>query len=74
MSILTTQKQIKNTYAVDITHYDDKTIKELRQKEQYFDEVAWSKGLYGVNGLLLQGHNTGTLYKITARVTSIYSV
>ena len=74
MTILTTQKQIKQTIAEDITYLSADKIHELRQKEGYFNEVAWSKGLYGCNGLLLQGNNSKLLYKITARTQAIYCI
>lgn len=74
MSIKTTQSEIKTTKAIDITYMDDKDIKAIKTKEGYFNEIAWSKGIYGVNGLLLQGENTKQLYKITSRSSSIYSI
>lgn len=74
MSILTTQKQIKQINAEDITYLSADKIHEIRQNEGYFNEVAWSKGLYGCNGLLLQGNNSKLLYKITARTQAIYCI
>lgn len=77
MSIQTIQKQLKELddgIALDITWYTDQQIRELREKEAYFNEVCYSKGLYGCNGLLLQGHNTKQLYKITQRTGAIFSI
>lgn len=74
MSIKTTQSQIKQTNAIDITYMDNKEIRKIKESEGWFNEIAWSRGIYGVNGLLLQGNNTKQLYKITARTSSIYSI
>ena len=74
MTIKTTQSQIKQTMAEDITYMPYEELKQLRKDEGWFDEVAWSQGIYGVNGLLLQGHNSKLLYKITARTQAIYGV
>lgn len=77
MTILTTQKQLKelpNGLAEDITYYSDEQIKALRSREIYFNEVAWSRGYYGTNGLLLQGNKTKKLYKITSRTGAIFGI
>lgn len=77
MSMLVTKKELKemgNGLAIDITYLKDKEIKELRQKEGYFNEIAWSRGMYGVTGLLLQGNNTKQLYKITERTSAIFAI
>ena len=60
----TTQKEIKNLIrtgaAIELT--DTKTIKhyELRQ-------IAYSCGIYGINGALLQHEASGQLYAIPSR-------
>ena len=78
MSIRTTRSEIrsyvKQGYAKDITYMKAEDIKEIHKNENYFDEVAYSMGTYGVNGLLLKGHNTGNMYAITNRTTAIYLV
>jgi hypothetical protein len=58
-------KEIKNTQAIDITN----TISELSET---LSVVAVSRGVYGMNGALLQGDTTGKLYKITARNTNLF--
>ena len=72
----TTQKElralVKNGQAVDITRAGIKEHDALREKEGYFSTIAHAAGVYGCNGLLLKGSNTGTLYAITARTTAIY--
>lgn len=77
MALLTTNSEIKHFptgLAIDITYWTDKQIKELKEKELYFNEIAWSRGTYGVNGQIVQGHNTKQLYKITSRTQAIYCI
>ena len=72
MSIKTTQKQIKETNAKDITYMRFEDLQKLKDSELYFKQLAYSAGVYGVNGMLLQGYNTKELYKITSRTSAIY--
>ena len=51
-----------------------KEIQEIRQKEEYFNEYAYSTGIYGCNGCILQGHKTLTFYVITKRTTALFSI
>lgn len=71
-----TQKELKNFVALgiaeDITYGDNDTRRELEEKEGFYTQIGYSAGVYGCNGMLLKGHNTGTLYAITARTTAIY--
>lgn len=71
-----TQKQLKamvaNGIAEDITNAIDTTRKEIMEREEYYNQVGYSSGVYGCNGMLLKGHKTGTLYAITGRTTAIY--
>ena len=74
MSVKTTQREIRNTWGEDITYMSSDEIHAIRNKEKYFDELAWSAGVYGCNGLLLRGHETGAVYKITDRTQAIYCI
>lgn len=74
MSVKTTQKEIRNTWGEDITNKSADEIHAIREKEKYFDELAYSCGLYGCNGLLLKGHESGAIYKITSRTQAIYCI
>lgn len=65
-------KEIRNTNAIDITHFGQGEIKELYEKEHGFEEISVSYGIYGMNGSLLQGRKTRKLYKITARNTNLF--
>ena len=71
-----TQKEIrsfvKNGIAVDITHHSNPERNELEAREGWLDKVGYSSGLYGINGGLLKGHKSGTLYAITKRSTAIF--
>ena len=72
----TTLKDIKamaNRYDVeDITYIRFEDAETLREREGYFSEVAYSVGVYGVTGKVLQGHNTKKLYAITSRTSAIF--
>ena len=69
-----TQKQIKDYVrdgaAIDITNYGfDEMDQFLR--EHNLDKIAVSRGVYGMNGGLLQDRDTGELYAITARNSAL---
>lgn len=70
----TTLKNIKNTEAIDITNYSFEAAKELGEKELGLDVLALSHGTYGMNGALLKGFATGTIYKITARTSTLFQL
>lgn len=63
---------VRSGAAVDITNHDNTARHELEARERYLDKVGYSSGVYGLNGGLLKGHNSGTLYAITARTTALY--
>jgi len=68
----TTLTNIKAFYCEDITRYSDSDIQALKNEEQFFHRVAYSIGVYGVTGCVLQGHKTGKLYKITSRNSNLF--
>ena len=70
----TTQKDIRNTNAVDITYWSTEELYKLSREEKGMNELAWSCGVYGCNAKLLQGRETGTLYKITTRSSAIWAI
>ena len=70
----TTQKDIKNFNAIDITYYKQNELDNLKACEKWFSEVAYSIGAYGCNGLVLQGASSGTLYKITQRTNALFQL
>lgn len=63
---------IKMGAAVDITNHGTAEYKALIEKEKDLDKLGYSSGIYGINGGLLQGQETGTLYAITARTTAAF--
>ena len=71
-----TQKQlremVKNGIAVDITNGNNEKRNELEKVEGWLEDVGYASGIYGCNGRLLKGHNSGKLYAITARTSAIF--
>ena len=66
-------KELAKGYNVeDITYIDTKGADELREKEGMFWNVAYSAGVYGVTGKVIQGRTTGKLYAITSRTSAIF--
>ena len=65
--IKVTQKTIKGVNAIDITSYSEDEIQALPRLEK----VAYSVGIYGMNGLLLEDEN-GKRYKIISRSTNLF--
>lgn len=66
-----TQRQLKNLVrtgaAVDVTN-----AHERRAIPEPYAQVGFSSGVYGCNGQLFKGLETGKLYAITARTTAIF--
>lgn len=71
-----TQRELKALVrtgaAVDITNHGTAEYKALMEKEKDLDKLGYSSGVYGINGGLLQGQETGALYAITARTTAAF--
>ena len=71
-----TQRQLKELVksgaAIDITYSDNATRESIRSKEGYYTQIGYAAGIYGCNGMLLQGYKTNTLYAITSRTTAIF--
>lgn len=66
-----TQKELKNYVrsglAVDITKaHDTSAINE------HIEKIGYSSGTYGINGALFVGVESGMLYAITSRSTSLF--
>ena len=66
-----TIKQLKSLVnsgvAIDVTN-----AKEKIEIPESYTQVGYSQGLYGCNGMLLKGCDTGKLYAVTGRTTAIY--
>lgn len=71
-----TQKQlremVKNGIAEDISRGTNTTRNEIEAIEGWLSQVGYASGVYGCNGMLLKGHNTGKLYAITSRTSAVY--
>ena len=63
---------VKIGAAVDISDHDNNARQELEAREGWLEKIGYSSGAYGVNGGLLKGHNSGTLYAITARTAALF--
>ena len=65
-----TQKELKNLVksgrAIDVTNADSRSA-----IPESYSRIGYSSGLYGCNGMLLQGVS-GQLYAVTQRTTAIY--
>lgn len=66
-----TKKQLANLVrtgaAIDVTH-----AKKQSDIPEYYTQIGYASGIYGCNGMLLQGCDTGKLYAVTSRTTAIY--
>lgn len=71
-----TQKQLRamvaDGIAEDITRADNEKRRELEKAEGWLRQIGYASGVYGCNGMLLQGRNSGTLYAITSRTNAIF--
>ena len=70
----TTLKEIKNYSAADISDYSFEKINRLKEGEKFLTQVAYSTGIYGISGIVLQGYSSGTLYKVTKRSIALFMV
>ena len=63
---------IANGIAEDISRGTNETRNEIESVDGWRTQVGYASGVYGCNGMLLKGHNTGKLYAITSRTQAIY--
>ena len=75
-ALKTTLKDIKEfakqAGVVDVTYYSNEALNELLKVEGFFNQVAYSAGVYGVSGAILQGAKSGKFYAITSRTNAIW--
>lgn len=66
------QREIKNGvragYFTDITNASDKDLPNFYD----VDTIAYSVGIYGINGGLLRHRQTGEIYAITCRASNLF--
>lgn len=65
-----TQKFIKNFNCDDITSFNFDDMQQLHKNIDY-TVVYISRGVYGVNGCIIQDLNTGIYYKVAARNSAL---
>lgn len=66
------RSMIADGVAWDISSGTDETRKNLEEREGRLDEVGYSSGIHGCNGVLLKGRNTGTLYIVAGRTAALH--
>lgn len=65
-----TQKQLKDMVAKGIAiNVTDASSREAIP--EYYRQIGYAQGIYGCNGMLLQGAS-GQLYAVIARTSAIY--
>ena len=66
-----TIKQLKSLVnsgaAIDVTY-----AKKQSEIPENYTQIGYASGLYGCNGMLLQGYTSGKLYAVAGRTTAIY--
>ena len=66
-----TKKQLVNLVrtgaAIDVTY-----AKKQSDIPEHYTQIGYASGIYGCNGMLLKGCETGRLYAVTSRTTAIY--
>lgn len=76
MEVKVTRKVIREYVAsgdaIDITNISLDNAKKLVADEGWLDTEMYSMGVYGCNGCLFRGHNTGNRYAITNRAQSLF--
>lgn len=60
--------------AICIDKWSFEEIEALRKQESYFNEVCYSRGVYGVNAYLFQGNKTKKYYLVSSRNSALFQV
>lgn len=72
-----TQKELRNlvslNVATDLTHCDHKETTEFI-KNHTLEKIGYSKGIYGLNGGLVQDVNSGELFAIVGRTIALFTL
>lgn len=64
----------KNVNAICIDRWSFEEIETLRKEENYFNEVAYSAGVYGITANLFQGNKTKKYYLVSSRNSVLFQV
>lgn len=59
---------------VDISDYCFDAVQQLVLDENGLAKIAYSSGVYGINGGIVQGHKTGTQYSILGRCATLFYI
>ena len=58
---------------VDLTHATEEDRRRVMSDELgWLDQIGYAAGVYGCNGKLFRGHETGLLYVIAGRTTALF--
>ena len=68
----TIREYVASGDAIDITNISLDDAKKLTADEGWLDTELYSMGVYGCNGVLFRGHNTGSRYAICDRAQSLF--
>lgn len=69
----TTLKDIRRYPATDISEMKYNAVRSLADKIGWRKTtIAYSVGVYGVNGLVFMDRETGELYKVIGRTTALF--
>lgn len=60
--------------AICIDRWSFEEIEALRKQESYFNDVAYSRGVYGVTAYLFQGNKTKKYYLVSSRNSALFQV
>lgn len=60
--------------AICIDKWSFEEIEALRKQEIYFNEIGYSRGVYGVNAYLFQGNKTKQYYLVSSRNSALFQV
>lgn len=64
----------KQVNAICIDKWSFEEIEALRKQESYFNEVCYSKGVYGITAYLFQGNETKQFYVVSSRNSALFQV
>ena len=60
--------------AICIDKWSFEEIEALRKQEGYFNNIAYSRGMYGVTAYLFQGNRTKKYYLVSSRNSALFQV
>ena len=71
-----TQKALRSLCAYgnaqNITSASETELNKIVEAEKHLLQIGYSAGVYGINGALYQGEQSGQLYAITARAVNLF--